>query len=177
MASDASTRVMIFIDGSNLYHSLKNECGRTDIDLSKFGQCLTRGRRLVRTYYYNAQVDQTKDPSSYQGQQRFLTALKHLPYFEVRLGRLVYRSGVPFEKGIDVRLAADMLTHAYRNNFDLAILVSGDSDFADVLQAVKDLGKHIEVALWGSGASSIRLRETADQVITLDAAFIAQCWQ
>lgn len=103
-----------------------------------------------------------------------------VPYFEVRLGRLVYRNwpvAPPFEKGIDVRLATDMLTHAHRGNFDVTLLVSGDSDFADVLQAVKDQGKHVEVALFGSATSSIKLRDVADRVITLDAAFLTKCWR
>lgn len=175
-----SDRLMIFIDGSNLYHSLKSESGRTDIDYAKLITCLTQGRELRRTYFYGALVDQTKDPQGYRGQQRFLASLRSVPYFEVRLGHLVYRNwpnAAPYEKGIDVRLATDMLTHAFRNNFDVALLVSGDADFADMLQAVKDQGKHVEVALLGPVTSSIRLREVADRIVSVDAAFLANCWR
>lgn len=171
-------RIMIFIDGSNICHSLKDECSRTDVDYGKFVTCLADGRDLRRTYYYGALVDQTKDTKGYRDQQRFLASLRGVPYFEVRMGRLVYRNwptSPPFEKGIDVRLATDMLTHAYKNNYDVALLVSADNDFADVLQAVKDHGRHVEVALFGS-TSSVRLRETADRVLKLDAAFLAKCW-
>ncbi|MDP6448583.1 MAG: NYN domain-containing protein, partial [Dehalococcoidales bacterium] len=45
---------MIFIDGSNLYHSLKNIFGRTDLDIGKFCQRLLGRRKLGRIYYYNA---------------------------------------------------------------------------------------------------------------------------
>lgn len=96
------------------------------------------------------------------------------------LGHLVYRnwpSAAPYEKGIDVRLATDMLSHAFRNTFDVAMLVSGDADFADMLQAVKDQGKHVEVALLGPITSSIRLRDVADRVIKIDAGFLANCWR
>ena len=42
-------RVMIFIDGSNLYHSLKNHTGRTDLDIGKFCHKLTGRRQLVNS--------------------------------------------------------------------------------------------------------------------------------
>lgn len=38
-----SNYIMIFIDGSNLYHSLKGEFGRSDLDYAKFVSCLTLG--------------------------------------------------------------------------------------------------------------------------------------
>ncbi len=82
----------------------------------------------------------------------------------------------PYEKGIDVRVATDMLTHAFRGNFDTAILVSGDNDFADALQAVKDVGRNVEVALFGSVNSSRRLRDVSDDVISLEAPFLGNCW-
>ena len=171
---------MVFIDGSNLYHSLRQECGRTNVDFALFPEKLVDGRELVRTYYYNATVDQQLEAQRYADQQRFFERLRRVPMFEVKLGTLVYRNGFPqvppYEKGIDVRLATDMLTHAYRGNYDTAILVSGDTDFADAVQAVKDLGRHVEVALFGSPGSSRRLRDVADNVIPLNAAYFQNCW-
>lgn len=175
----ADIRVMVYIDGSNLYHSLKEAVGRTDIDFQKLCAKLAGDRRLIRVYYYNAPVDQTKEPQRYKDQQRFFNALKDVPYLELRLGRLVYRnwpSVSPYEKGIDVRIATDMLTHAVRDNYDVATLVSGDSDFSDALQAVKDLGKNVEVALFGRRTSQ-HLREVADRVLTLDEQFVSDCWK
>lgn len=174
-----SDRVMVFIDGSNLYHSIRGACGRTDLDFESFSQRLAGGRTLVRSYYYNAAVDQTMEPERYGNQQRFFARLRRVPRFEVKLGTLVYRNFPevpPYEKGIDVRLATDMLTHAFRHNYDAAILVSGDNDFADAVQAVKDLRRTVEVALFGSPGSSHRLRDVADDVIALNAEFIQDCW-
>ncbi len=68
-----------------------------------------------------------------------------------------------------------MLVHAVRGNYDVAVLVSGDNDFAGALQAVKDLGKNVEVALFGNGSHT--LRDVADRVVALDAAFLADCWR
>ena len=59
---DKTDRVMIFIDGSNLYHSLKGFFHRTDIDIGKFCQKLLERRRLIRIYYYNAIVGRKEEP-------------------------------------------------------------------------------------------------------------------
>ena len=83
--------------------------------------------------------------------------MRRLPYLEMWLGRLIYRNWPnepPYEKGIDVKLATDMLVHAFRGNYDVIILVSGDSDFADALQSIKDQALHVEVALFGGAWAS-----------------------
>jgi len=49
------------------------------------------------------------------------------------------------EKGIDVKLATDLLIGAYEDKFDTAIIVSSDSDLIPVIDIVrKKLGKKIE---------------------------------
>lgn len=45
---------MIFIDGSNFYHGLKNVVGKTNIDFQRLAEKLCGERELVRIYYYNA---------------------------------------------------------------------------------------------------------------------------
>ena len=165
------TRVMVFIDGSNLYHDLKNHYSRrVDVDFEKFCKSLCGEERvLVRGYYYIAMVDQGRESDAYRKQQRFLDHLRRVPDLEVRLGALVYRapSAPPVEKGIDIRIATDMIVNAARGNYDVAILVSGDTDFVDAIQAVKDFGRKSEIALFGPPTSSRKLRDTADRVISL----------
>jgi uncharacterized LabA/DUF88 family protein len=174
-------RVMIFIDGSNVYHSLKKIFGRTDLDFKKFCQQLVGRRKLVRIYYYNAKVGLKEEPERFRHQQAFFNSIKDIPYCELRLGRLVYTNQwpnvPPYEKGIDVQLATDLITHAFRNNYDVAILVGGDNDFMGALQAVKDQGKHVEVALFGREGTSFQLRRVADRVITLNSRFLRGCWK
>ena len=172
---------MIFIDGSNMYHSLKSHFKRTDIDLRCFNAKLAERRHLVRTYYYNAMVGKTEEPERFKDQQNFFGSVAATPYMELRLGRLVYTNAwphsPPYEKGVDVQLATDMLTHAFKNNYDTAILVAGDSDFVGAIQAIKDNGKNVEVALFGQERTSRALREVADRVIVLDGRFMRGCWK
>jgi len=175
-----SDRLMIFIDGSNLYHSLKSIFKRTDIDIGKFCRKLQEKRRLIRIYYYNAIVGRREEPERYRDQQAFFNSVSEVPYCELRLGRLVYinwPNTPPYEKGIDIQLTTDLLTHSYKNNYDEAILVAGDSDYVGACQAVKDNGKNVEIALFGKESTSRPLREVADRVLNIDRRFIRGCWK
>ncbi len=169
-------RVMVFIDGPNLYKTLKQELGMAEVDYTKFSEKLVGpDRRWVRTYYYTALVPRTDDVRIHDNQQRLLQALKRVPYVRVCLGRLEPRGDTYVEKGVDVRLAVDMLRHAYRDNYDTAILVSGDGDFAAVVEAVTEKGKCVEVASTDTGRSD-HLFDVADKIICLDNDFLSGCW-
>ncbi len=178
---DGQPRVMIFIDGSNMYHSLKAYFKRTDIDLGCFCKKLVDRRRLIRIYYYNAIVGKVQEPERFKDQQKFFNSVASIPYMELRLGRLVYTSGwpntPPYEKGVDVQLATDMITHGFKNNYDVAVLVAGDNDFVGALQAIKDNGKNVEVALFGKEHTSRYLRDVADRVIPIDGRMLRGCWK
>jgi uncharacterized LabA/DUF88 family protein len=166
-------RVAIFIDGSNLYHSVKNSFGRHDLNFTEFANKLAAGRRLFRIYYYNVLQDPTQYPEGHREQQDFLDALKKTPYLEVRLGSTKKALGT--EKGIDVMIATDLLYFAWSGFYDVAILVSGDGDFAYAVQAVKNMGKHVEIAYFESGISR-DLLEVADNRYLLDRSFFDTVW-
>jgi len=182
-----TSRVCVFIDGSNLYHGLQTNEGRTDIDILALARELCRPDRiLMRTYYYIAREDQSANPTGYRQQQKFFWALQNLPYVELKEGRLSYRGGEkPREKGVDVQLAVDMVRFASNDNYDTAILVGGDEDFTYAVEAVKDMGKHVEVAGWRQKARSdslganlsIPLIKACDVLIEFSSEFLAHCWQ
>jgi uncharacterized LabA/DUF88 family protein len=171
---------MIFIDGSNMYHSLKSNFNRADLDIGKFCTKVLDKRRLIRIYYYNARVGLKEEPERYHDQQKFFTSVGAVPYLEMRLGRLVYNNWPnvpPFEKGVDIQLATDMITHSFKNNYDTAVLVAGDNDFVGAIQAVKDNGKNVDVALFGNERTSLNLRKVADRVIIINKQLLRNCWK
>jgi uncharacterized LabA/DUF88 family protein len=168
-------RVAIFIDGSKLYHALQNNFRRHDLNFTEFSNKLCGSRRLFRTYYYNVLQDPNQRPEGYREQQEFLDVLRKTPYLEVRLGSTKIAQGVPVEKGIDIMLATDLLYFAWNNFYDVAVVVSGDSDFAYALQAVKNMGKHVEVAYFESGVSK-DLLDAADNRHLLDRRFFQGLW-
>lgn len=170
-------RINIFIDGSNFYHGLKNHIGRTGVNFHEFSKLLCGGnRKLIRTYYYNAPYKKDEiDDEKYKSQQKFFSGLYDTPYLEVRLGRLEPRGNTFIEKGVDIFLAVDMLKYAYDDMYDTAILVSGDGDFAEAVEAVKDRGKHVEHAYF-KGASTVALKKACDKYIPLDETFLSPCF-
>ena len=125
-------------------------------------------------------MGQKEEPQRYKDQKKFLAGVEAIQYTELRLGRLVYNNwpnSPPYEKGVDIQLATDMITHSFKNNYDVAILVAGDNDFVGALQAVKDNGKNVEVALFGKERTSMQLRNVADRVITIDGRLLRNCWK
>jgi len=163
-------RVAIFIDGSNLYHGLRDNYGRADLNFAEFQSKLCGTRQLFRTYYYNVRQDPSQRPEGHREQQEFLDILYKTPYLEVRLGTTKLLQGVPVEKGIDIMLATDLLHFAWNNLYDVAILVSGDGDYAYALQAAKNMGKHVEGAYFECNVAR-DLLEVADNRHLMDQNF------
>ena len=57
------------------------------------------------------------------------------------------------EKGVDVRMATDMISLAWADNYDIAVLVSSDKDFVPVAELLEMRGfKVIHGAFPHSGA-------------------------
>lgn len=163
-------RVCLFVDGSNLYFALKRNGKATRVDYHQLSLALVGpDRRLVRTYYYNAMFDPQNFPDKAKNQQSFFDSLEKTPYLDLRLGRIVQnREGHRVEKGVDVRMASDMVYYAARDFFDVAIVVTEDQDFAPALQLVKEFGKQVEVALFpdAQGREMVRV---ADRIVRLEA--------
>jgi uncharacterized LabA/DUF88 family protein len=164
-------RVSIFIDGSNLYYSL-NDLGVSKIDFNKLAQMLKKDRLLVSVYYYNAPLDISVDAKKYWDQQKFFDALRRIPGFNVVLARLrkhkkddgTYKFEV---KGDDIYLAVDLVSGAYEDLYDTALIVSGDEDFVPAIRKVQKLGKKVENIFFCSTSSNY-LKKTCDTSFCID---------
>jgi uncharacterized LabA/DUF88 family protein len=65
-------------------------------------------------------------------------------------------------KGVDIALTKDMLSHAFRNNYDIAVLVAGDGDYLPVVEEVKRLGKLVYVWFFENEGLNPHLKLAAD---------------
>ncbi len=164
-------RVVIFIDGSNLFHAIRYM--NIKIDYQKLVDFLKEDRKLIRACFYGA-IPQEKDIKknspeweSYIRQRRFLEELS-LQGIKVKLAKLRrLPSGEYIEKEVDIMLATDMLSMAHMNAYDTAVLVSGDSDFSYTVEEVQRIGKRVENATF-KRTSSYQLRKVCDRFLLLD---------
>ncbi len=123
--NEKEERIMVFIDGSNVYHiikSLLSDKKQFDFNFEKVLNHLIGKRKLIRFYYYNA------------------------PLFVLcrMQKRKINDKTICEVKEDDIRLAVDMVKLAYNNAYDTAILISSDGDFVPAIQAVKEIGKNVE---------------------------------
>ncbi|MDZ7704164.1 MAG: NYN domain-containing protein [Trueperaceae bacterium] len=149
-------RIAIFIDGSNLYNGMKDNLSNTRFNLQELVRQLIGKRALIRIYYYNAPLTDDYEPELREGQQRFFESLRRIPYVSVKLGRLHRRpDGSLVEKGIDVAIAVDALSLAYEDGCDVVLLISGDGDYVELVEALKRKGKHVECAMFRNQSAGV----------------------
>lgn len=155
---DESDRIAIFFDMSNLYFAARDMGIR--IDYSRLLDFLTAGRRLHRAYAYLGY--NPDDESSHS----FITWLKRNG-FRVKTKALRRFEDGSTKANLDMELAIDLLTQA--PHIDVAIVVSGDGDFVNLVDAAQNAGLRIEVAATPRQAAT-DLMDIADQFIDLEAS-------
>jgi len=167
-------RVVIFIDGSNFYHSLKETFDLHDnqINFKELIEKLKGNKLLVSVYYYNASLDRGYNEEVYWKQQKFFSELKKIPGFNVilcNMRKIIKGKKKPefTVKGDDICLATDMISLAYENVYDITILVSGDGDFVPAIKKIQKLGKKVENIYFKISRSSF-LKNVCDSSLCLD---------
>jgi|HubBroStandDraft_1064217.scaffolds.fasta_scaffold11268_4 hypothetical protein len=76
-------------------------------------------------------------------------------------------------KGVDIALTTDVLTHAFQNHFDVAILIGGDADYCPLVNQVKSSGKQVWVWFFTTKEDGLgpELWKASDIFIPIDALF------
>ena len=142
------------------------------IDFKKFLGLLTKDKSLISTFYYNAPLNIQVNPKTYWEQQKFFNELRKIPDFNVILCKLRKHKrkngNYVFDvKSDDVHLAVDLVSGAYEDLYDTAIIVSGDEDFVPAIKKAQKLGKKIINAYFKS-SSSASLKKTCDDFIYMN---------
>jgi len=146
----AAERVIAFVDGFNLYHGLRDRYHRKYLwlDLERVAsELLKPGQELVAVRYFTAAV--RNDPGAQQRQQAYLGALRSRPLVDIHLGRFqekhpsCNRCGHSWrsyeEKETDVSIAVALVEDGVAERFDVALLISADSDLCPAVRALKRL--------------------------------------
>lgn len=178
ITNHAPRRTAVFIDGQNLDGVLRAFPGmrinfRKLLDLfNRYGDCLT-----VRAYYAEDVSDGDADREErIEKKRNFFRVLEGFGYYVyVKTKKLIRcnEGGVIGKANCDVEISHDMTILMDTRRFDAVILVSGDSDFAYLLQRMRDQGIYTTVIFTEVSLSS-ELRESCDQFVSLQSERIAK---
>ncbi len=150
---DALKRVAVYIDGSNFYHKMKspdlNIGNLTNFNFRGLAEWLARGCNIISCRYYigivRAEEGNEKGQELRREQQKLFAHLISLKQnFVIKRGYIINNNNTYHEKGVDVKLAVDLLVGAYDNIYDVAILISSDTDLIPAIKKVRHLGKEVE---------------------------------
>ena len=172
-------KIAIYIDGSNLYFSVKKTFN-VKIDIEKLCKKLIKDNDLVKINYYIAPLNQKTHSEQYVEQQKFFDMLRQINKLNIVFGRLEKRKRdgeiYYIEKASDVNLALDLTLDAEKGIYNEAYLISNDGDFSGAVLAAKSFGKKIVYLAIGNKKSiSHHLRKVASRTLYMTESFIEDC--
>jgi uncharacterized LabA/DUF88 family protein len=152
----------VYVDGFNLYYGALKGTPYRWLDIARMCNIMLPRDKIHQIKYFTALVTpRPLDPDQLTRQQTYLRALQTIPNLEIIYGHfLTHEIMMPLappksgyvkvikteEKGSDVNLALHLLSDGYKNSYDIAVIISNDSDLLSPIQFVKqELGKTIGI--------------------------------
>ena len=148
-------RAVVYVDGQNLFNAAKDAFGYSypNYDISKLSNtiCLQKSWDLSKIHFYTGIPDLNVDPLRYHfwvsklatmGTRGIKTFSRPLRYsnqkVELKDGTST-TALVGREKGIDIRIALDIVKGALENQYDVAIIFSQDQDLTEAVEEVREI--------------------------------------
>lgn len=140
----------MYVDGFNLYYGALRGRQYKWLDLLAFSHRLLRlPHTVTRIRYFTAELLPSRhDPAAPERQQAYLRALETTPNLSIHYGSFLQSPGQPpREKGSDVNLASYLLLDAFDREYEVALVISNDSDLTHPIELVRDrFGVRVGVA-------------------------------
>lgn len=147
----------VYVDGFNLYYGCLRNSPYRWLDVRKLVKVMLPRAEIVRIRYFTALVKPTPDdPNKLQRQLTLLRALQTIPNLTVHYGHFLRHQRVETlvtplvdgttkvlvwereEKGSDVSLATYLLLDAVEKEYEVAVIISNDSDLLEPIRVVKE---------------------------------------
>jgi hypothetical protein len=158
-------KTSVYIDGFNLYYGAIRGTAFRWLNLRRLCELLLPKNDVTTIKYFTARVSaRPNDPNQAVRQQLFLRAIAMLPGLSIHYGHFLshvvtmpvaiapgqrpqYARVVKTEeKGSDVNLATHLLHDAHMGRFEVAVVVSNDSDLLEPIRIVREqLGKTVGI--------------------------------
>jgi uncharacterized LabA/DUF88 family protein len=149
-------RTFVYVDGFNLYYRAVRGTPYKWLNIHALCRSLLPRDDIRGIKYFTAHVvPRPHDPDQLVRQQTFLRALRTLPNMEIILGqflthvvemraegwtpanRVMARVIKTEEKGSDVNLASHLLVDGFKGRYELAVVVSNDTDLVEPIRLVR----------------------------------------
>ena len=188
---------VVFVDGQNLFHAAREAFGYTypsyDVQALARQVCNGQGWRLVQVRFYTGIPDSGDNPRWHffwthklasMGRQGVVVYSRPLRY---RKRTVSLPDGTQHslltgeEKGIDVRIALDVIALAHRREYDVALVMSQDQDLSEVAEEIRAISREqqrwikIASAFPQSPASQNRRGINKTDWIRIERALYDQC--
>lgn len=149
-------KTYVYVDGFNLYYGALKRTPYKWLNLHALCQQLLPANDILKIKYCTARVvPRSNDSNIHIRQEAYLRALQTLPNVEIIFGTfLTHVVKMPSakdprqllkvikteEKGSDVNLASHLLFDACQNAYELAVVISNDSDLVEPIRLIR---KHL----------------------------------
>jgi len=149
-------RTIVYVDGFNLYYGAVKGTPYKWLDILKLCQLLLPKNQIVKIKYFTALVTaRPSDPDQPNRQMLYLRALRTIPDLEIFYGHFLEHEimmpaanpppGRPKyvrvikteEKGSDVNIAAHMVNDGHNGRYQVAVIISNDSDLVEPIKIVR----------------------------------------
>lgn len=170
-----SPRAVVFVDGQNLFHAAREAFGHTypDYDVMALARelCAGQGWTLAEVRFYTGVPDPQDDPRwshfwthklavmGRQGVVVFSRTLRYRNRFVTLPDGTTHTFLTGEEKGIDVRIALDIIACAHRRGLDVALVLSQDQDLSEVADEIRTIAR--EQHRWIKIASAFPVSPTS----------------
>jgi uncharacterized LabA/DUF88 family protein len=166
-------KVILFVDGFNLYHALDNKrfYRYKWLDLSELAKkFISKKDKIEDIYYFTALA--TWSPDKVRRHKIFIKAqeLKGIKIIygefkrrdkKCRICKQTYKTYE--EKQTDVNIAIQLFKLSIQEKYDKAIIISGDSDLIPAIEAVKSTFPHKQIGMIiPIGRNAEQLKQTCD---------------
>ena len=136
-------RILAIIDGSNFYHGCKHLCPKihlTNFNYRKLIEKLTNQKKITTLYCVGEikrENNNQKSEKMYAQQQSLFYSLEK-QNIQIFKGFMLKSDGKFHEKGVDVRIAVEVIKGALKNEYDKCILFTSDTDILPaIIEAIK----------------------------------------
>jgi hypothetical protein len=118
----------------------------------------------LRAHYYTSVVG---DEEKISGVKNDLFRIGFTP-------KVFKKSKTRGSKAVDIALATDMLSHGYRDNYDVAVLFAGDGDYVPLVEEIKRIGKVVYISFFRGSGLNNELALASDTCLYIDKFFLGK---